>query len=746
MLNKKLFLLFAVFMSMLSASAQPFINDVKAFAKQDSMVKPPEGAILLIGSSSFTKWKDVGDYFPDKTIVNRAFGGSSLPHLIDYAEQIIFPYNPAQIIIYCGENDVASSKSITADTVLNRFKRLHALIRSRYPKVPIAFVSLKPSPVRVDFLSTVKETNRLISDFCKASSKTEFIDVFSPMLNPDGSYMEELFVGDRLHMNAKGYIIWKKILEPYLVKTKVPEKKPVAAIKRPNIIWLSTEDMSPRIGAYGDMTVPTPNLDRLAKQGTRYTNVFTAAGVCAPSRNAIITGRMQTSNGGHNMRVLNNTYPEQTGLPKSYSAVLPVGVKHLGEYLRAEGYYCTNNAKTDYQFEESATFWDENSNKAHYRNRAKDQPFFAVFNCNTTHESQVWERAKRPLRVDPKLVKVPPIYPDTDSVRLDIARFYTNISEMDEWIGEKISELEKEGLLENTIVMFWADHGDGLPYVKREITDRGLRVPLIIRFPNNGENKTDRGNTDSRLISSIDYAPTVLSLAGIKPPANMQGRAFLGPYASKGKNQYVFAARDRLDSDYDRVRSVHDGRYQYVYNFFPELPRYMDLAYRKQQASMRDILRLRDAGKLNAVQMRWFEPKGTTEELYDVLNDPYQLNDLAKDTAYAVTLNRFREVFNKWQKDVPDLGAIPEKELIKQMWNGGDKPPVTADPLFVRSNNVLAIKCITGGASIAYKLVGSDGVVPQRWEVYTAPLQLEKDQKVMAVAQRIGYLQSKIVE
>jgi len=226
----------------------------------------------------------------------------------------------------------------------------------------------------------------------------------------------------------------------------------------------------------------------------------------------------------------------------------------------------------------------------------------------------------------------------------------------------------------------------------------------------------------------------------------MQGRAFLGNYASKGKNQYVFAARDRLDSDYDRVRSVHDGRYQYVYNFFPELPRYMDLAYRKQQASMRDIIRLRDAGKLNAVQMRWFEPKGTTEELYDVLNDPYQLNDLAKDTAYAVTLNRFREVFNKWQKDVPDLGAIPEKELIKQMWNGGDKPPVTADPLFVRSNNVLAIKCITGGASIAYKLVGSDGVVPQRWEVYTAPLQLEKDQKVMAVAQRIGYLQSKVME
>jgi hypothetical protein len=235
-------------------------------------------------------------------------------------------------------------------------------------------------------------------------------------------------------------------------------------------------------------------------------------------------------------------------------------------------------------------------------------------------------------------------------------------------------------------------------------------------------------------------------LAGIKPPLNMQGRAFLGPYASIGKNQYVFAASDRVDSHYNRVRSVHDGRYQYVYNFFPEKPGYMDLAYRKQQASMRDILRLRDAGKLSPTQMRWFQPKGTAEELYDVLNDPYQLNDLANNPAYATVLTRFRETFNKWQKEVPDLGAIPEKQLIKQMWNGGDKPPVTTDPLFVRSDNVVAIKCITDGASIAYKLVGADGIVPQRWEVYTQPVELQKGQKIMALAQRIGYLPSKVME
>ncbi|MFN6320187.1 MAG: sulfatase-like hydrolase/transferase [Bacteroidota bacterium] len=734
---KKFIILLLLVMASQQLLAQPFINEIRRFQKADSLSTPEKGSILLIGSSSFTKWQNVSDWFPGKRIVNRGFGGSSLPDLIRYVDQIVKPYDPIQILVYCGENDVASSTNITADTVLKRFKTLHGMIRKIYPKVRISFVSLKPSPVRASFLTTVKETNGLVEQFCKQSTNTDFIDVFNPMLNADGSFMEELFVSDRLHMNEKGYLIWKKAMDPFLMSTQTIVKK-TATVKRPNIIWLSVEDMSPRLGCYGDATVPTPNIDRLAKQGVRFTNAFTTAGVCAPSRNAIITGRMQTSNGGHNMRTLMNTYPEQTGLPKTYSAVMPVGVKHLAEYLRAEGYYCTNNAKTDYQFEESATFWDANGREAHFRNRKRGQPFFAVFNSNTTHESQVWERSNRPLRVDPKNVKVPPIYPDTDSVRLDIARFYTNISEMDDWVGERIKELEEDGLLENTIVMFWSDHGDGLPYIKREVTDRGIRIPLVMRFPS-VEKKI---GINERLTSSLDFAPTVLSLAGIKPPDNMQGKAIYGIDADPKGHPYVFAASDRLDSEYDRIRSVHDGSFQYVYNFFPDLPRYMDIAYRKMQPTMRDILRLREAGKLNAIQARWFEPKGTDEEFYDVKNDPYQLHDLSKDPQYASQVERFRKVFKEWQQQVADLGGIQEKKLVAEMWNGKQSPPVTTDPLIFVSNLQVGIAVETPGASIAYKIIGKDGIVPDRWEVYKGPFAIQQGDKIQAKAQRIGYISS----
>lgn len=733
-----LFLLLVVISQLLFA--QPFIKEIRTFQKADSISKPAKGAILLIGSSSFTKWQNVGDWFPDKRIINRGFGGSSLPDLIRYFDQIVEPYNPIQVVVYCGENDVASSPAVTADTVMKRFRMLHSMIRKVYPAVRISFVSLKPSPVRASFLSTVRETNRVIELFCRQTANTDFIDVFTPMLNTDGSFKEELFVSDRLHMNEKGYLIWKKAMEPFLMATE-PIVKKTEAVKRPNIIWLSVEDMSPRLGCYGDQTVPTPNIDRLAREGVRFTNAFTTAGVCAPSRNAIITGRIQTSNGGHNMRTLMNTYPEKTGLPRSYSVVMPVGVKHFAEYLRAEGYYCTNNAKTDYQFEESAAFWDENGSKAHFRNRKSGQPFFAVFNSNTTHESQVWERSKRPLRVDPAKVKVPPIYPDTDSVRLDIARFYTNISEMDDWVGERIKELEADGLLDNTIIMFWSDHGDGLPYVKREITDRGIRIPLVMRFPS-AEKKI---SVNDRLTSSLDLAPTVLSLAGIRPPENMQGKAIYGKYADVKGHDYVFAARDRLDSEYDRVRSVHDGRFQYVYNFYPELPRYMDLEYRKQQPSMREILRRRDAGTLDAVQMRWFEAKGSAEELYDVQKDPYQLHDLSKDPQYVSTLEKFRNVFKAWQQDVPDMGAIAEKKMIADMWNSQPLPPVTKDPLIFVSGQQVGIAVETPGASIAYRITGQDGATAARWEVYKGPFAIKQGQHVEAKAQRIGYAVSNVV-
>ncbi|GAA4465766.1 sulfatase-like hydrolase/transferase [Nibrella saemangeumensis] len=511
---------------------------------------------------------------------------------------------------------------------------------------------------------------------------------------------------------------------------------------RPNILWLSCEDMSPRLGCYGDSTVPTPNIDRLAREGVRYTNVFCTAGVCAPSRNAMITGMYQTSTGGHNMRTLYDTYPQKTGLPKEYSVVMPPQVKAFPEYLRAADYYTTNNAKTDYQFDAPPTVWDEVGAKAHWRNRtgeAARRPFFAVFNNVVTHESQVWVRKDQPLRADPAKIKVPPYYPDTKTVRQDMARFYSNIREMDDWVGDLMKQLEADGLLDKTIIFFWSDHGDGLPFIKREIYDRGLRVPLIVRFPDGRFANTTR----DELISMIDLAPTVLTVAGVEPPQYMQGQAFLEAQTGNRPKRvqprrYIFAGRDRLDSEYDRVRTVHDGRYQYIRNFYPERPLYMDIAFRKQQPMMAEMLQLRDAGKLNAVQMNWFRATKPAEELYDLRNDPYQLTNLADKPAMAGNLKRLRKELDKWLVESKDLGGVPEKELVRQMWDGQNKPPVTAVPRIARSSSQLSISCPTEGASIGYKVSGEDS----NWRVYTKPISAPAGKTVTAIAMRIGYTPS----
>ena len=505
----------------------------------------------------------------------------------------------------------------------------------------------------------------------------------------------------------------------------------------PNILWISCEDLSPHFDFYGDYSVATPNLTRLSKEGITYDNVFTTAGVCAPSRCAIITGVNQVTAGGHNMRTL--LIPEKTGLPKSYSIVTPDGVKAFPEYLRAMGYYCTNNSKTDYQFVAPPTVWDESSDKASWRNRKKGQPFFAVVNLMVTHESQVWMRKNHPMHVDPSKVKLPPLYPDTDTVRRDVARFLSNVADLDSLVGGLLHQLEEDQLMENTIIFFWSDHGDGLPFFKRELYDRGLHVPLVIRFPG----KIDAGKRDARLISSIDFAPSVLSLAGIEPPSYMQGKAFLGKYKAKKPNTYVYAARDRMDSEYDRVRAVRDTRYKYIRNFHPELPLYQNIEYRLQQGMMKEILLLKEKGELNSTQMKWFVPTKPGEELYDLSNDPYELNNLATDTKQQATLNRFRKEMDRWLTEAKDLGAVEEKQLIASMW-GGDHPPSTADvDIDISGDKLVTLSCATSSASIGFKIIDEGGSEPVSWTVYIKPFKLSKGQTVKVVAQRIGFEKSK---
>ena len=328
--------------------------------------------------------------------------------------------------------------------------------------------------------------------------------------------------------------------------------------------------MSPHLGVYGDALARTPTLDRLATQSVRFTRAFTTAPVCAPSRAAIITGMYQTAIGAQHMRTTEDTVPE---LPGPYLAVPPFYVKAFPEYLRAAGYYTSNRAKTDYQFGTPFTIWDDLGNQAHWRNRAdKSQPFFSVFNLEITHESRIFPsspaRKGKPLVTDAAKIKVPPYYPDSPAVREELARMYDNIADMDGQVAEILRQLEEDGLADNTIVFYWSDHGDGVPRAKRSLYDSGLHVPLMIRLPPRLGALAAPGTVSDELVSFIDLAPTVLALAGVGVPAHMQGRALVGP-AKGPAPAYVFAARDRMDAEYDMMRSARDARFLYIRNFSP---------------------------------------------------------------------------------------------------------------------------------------------------------------------------------
>jgi len=529
---------------------------------------------------------------------------------------------------------------------------------------------------------------------------------------------------------------------------------------KPNIIWITCEDISPFIGAYGNKLVKTPNIDQLAKEGIRYTNAFTTAGVCAPSRSTIITGMYQTSIGTQHMRTLNAPSAGRTS-EMTYSAVVPDFVKCFPEYLRVAGYYCTNNEKQDYQFIAPVTAWDENSVVASFRNRPAGTPFFSIFNFVITHESYIWKQ-KDSLLVNPAAVTVPPIYPDTKTVRNDIARLLSNISRMDQQVGELITMLKADGLYDNTVIFFYSDHGGALPWMKRELLERGTHIPLIVRLPK----AKNAGTVENKLISAVDFAPTVLSLANVKVPDYMQGQAFLGNQKVRADRKYVFAARDRMDSEYDRVRMVRDKRFRYLYNYMPDKPYYQDIEYRLQAPMMQEILKMKAAGTLKKETMTWFNTK-PKEELYDVENDPYELHNLATSPKYKSKLAELRTAFINWTKKVGDKGALSEPEMVKQMWNGSSEPPPTAKPQFITSGNGIKITCATKGASIGYRIqkAGTEPQIIERlisswdsgavdgkikngdfkpmtqiWKVYTGELITLQPGDVLYVnAMRIGY-------
>lgn len=549
----------------------------------------------------------------------------------------------------------------------------------------------------------------------------------------------------------------------------VPSQPP-----RPNVLWIVCEDMSPLIAAFGDSTIKTPNLSRLAARGVRFPNTFSVAGVCAPSRNAIATGMYPISIGGHNMRTQYNVEQLlEIGLPGAYGALPPPEVKMMSQVLREHGYFATNNQKTDYQFEAPKTAWDEQGPRAHWRHRPAGQPFFSIFNLEITHESQVWTTHVQKLRfregfeepgsdidswgdiahtedgrpviqlpedVNPPL---PPYLADTEPTRQDLRRVYDNIRIMDRQVGFLLDQLEQDGLTDSTIVFFYADHGGPLPRQKRLLYDSGMRVPMIVAWPDGRR----AGQVDSLLFSFVDFAPSVHSMVGIEPADYLQGQANFGEY-KQPERRYVFGASDRLDGFYDRIRAARDHRFKYLRNYYPERGYYLPVVYREQMASMQELLRLRDAGELTDAQAQWFRDSKPDEELFDTEADPYELQNLAGLPEYQEKLAELRGALDDWLERVGDLGAVPEVELVQQLWDGADELPVTGRPQLRRDSlGRFILESKTPGAQIAYRILPEDAE-KEGWRVYAGPIAFDTDagDTLRAVAQRIGFGESGVSE
>ncbi|MEM9918002.1 MAG: sulfatase [Bacteroidota bacterium] len=524
--------------------------------------------------------------------------------------------------------------------------------------------------------------------------------------------------------------------------------------KRPNILWLVAEDLSPVIPPFGDSTVSTPNLSRLAAEGICYPNTFSPSGVCAPSRAAIALGMYPSGIGAHHMRTgpwfdfeLSKETIERTAswFPEGvtiYEAMPPAAAHMHSEYLRRAGYYCTNNSKEDYQFRRELTAWDESSRSSHWRNRKAGQPFFSIFNFGVTHESQIWRKAEDSLWIDAALdVPVPPYLPANAVGLKDVRRMYSNIRQMDFQVGEILKALEEDGLLDSTIIFWYSDHGGPLPRQKRMLYDSGLRLPLIVRFPGQWR----AGTVDSQLISFVDFKPTLLSLAGIQPPDYIQGRAWLGAFSDRPERQYIHAAADRFDAVYDRQRAVRDHRYKYIRNEEPSKSCYLAVSYREQMPIMQELLRLRDVDSLNAFQAQWFRPQKEPEELFDTWTDPHELHNLAQMAAHQEKLTTLRNECDRWMDQIKDLGEIPEPELIAKLW-GGQHQPRTSAPRADIAGEKLALSCPTEGAAIGYQLLDEGEEVSKRWEVYQEPITFLKGKRLLMQAHRIGYLPSPMIE
>ena len=423
------------------------------------------------------------------------------------------------------------------------------------------------------------------------------------------------------------------------------------AQEKPNIVWIVSEDNSSHwLGCYGNNQAKTPRIDALAKEGILFEHAYSNAPVCAVARATILTGVYSPTMGTQHMR-------SRHRIPKIFRPNV--------EYLRAAGYYCTNAAKTDYNFEgKDNSYWDESSGKAHYKNRPKGKPFFAIFNLGASHESSLFKKeAAEPKRLKPEEIDLPPYLPDLPEIRKDYARYHDRITQMDAQVGQILDDLEKEGLADSTIVFYTSDHGGVLPRGKRYLEETGVKIPFIVKVPEKLQNLSPfkAGERTGEPVAFIDISPTFLSIAGLETPDQMQGRALFGTKRkAPAPDEMEFLFADRFDELYGMRRGLTDGKWKYIRNFNPHLPLAPYSFYQFGQPGWVAYEKAWKKGDLTGIHKALWEPPIISEQLYDLSADPWEINNLATNPVHAVKLKTLRARLKETMKEVRDTGLVPE--------------------------------------------------------------------------------------
>ncbi len=536
---------------------------------------------------------------------------------------------------------------------------------------------------------------------------------------------------------------------------------------KPNIVWIISRDVGTTVPPFGDSSISTPTLDKLARQGIRFTNVFAVSGEEPPNLCALFTGLYPTGIGADNFPIHYDHSKNENAGTYQYQVVLPPDVQMVSQVLRANGYFCSDNGFSDYQFSPPVTAWNEQGLAAHWRNRKPGQPFFSVFSIDITREQNIGTTCSpQDLRYnDPEFpdinpenydadgfhdisrsdsgiqdsihLIVPPYLPATQAVRNDMISMYTNIGIMDRQIGIIIDQLKNDGLMDSTIVCWFSDKGGPLPRQSGTLYDAGIHVPLIIRFPHS----YSAGSYDDDLVSFVDFAPTVLSMAGIRIPDYIQGQAFLGRFRSGKIRTCIFAGSDRVGLNSDMSRIARDKQFAYLENFFPQKPYYLPGGAADNLASMQELLHLYKQDSLNRVQAEWLRTTKPEEEFYNLKNDPYEINNLSGDTVSRSEFTFLRTACANWMNSIGDVGMTPEKDIIQSFWPGGIQPRTENLDYLIR-NQAVVLSCQSAGANIGYQILPLDSIPGEEWNIYKDPIKITPDIRIVAVAQRIGYIAS----